>query len=59
MSCSYIAFVQDSAALFAGEVRDPGFTYPRAMGLAILLVVAAEALPVLVQYVLVGWLHTT
>lgn len=40
--------VQDSAASFAGEVQDPGRTFPRAMLYAILLVVLSSFFPVLV-----------
>src|SRR5690606_17701261 len=39
---------QDSAASFAGEVQDPGRTFPRAMLYAILLVVLSSFFPVLV-----------
>ena len=38
----------DSAASFAGEVRDPGRTYPRAMLLCILLIVLSYIFPILV-----------
>lgn len=38
----------DSAASFAGEVRDPGRTYPRAMLVSIAIIVASYVLPILV-----------
>eukprot|EP00755_Sulcionema_specki_P028148 Sspe_Gene.89280::Locus_61074_Transcript_1_1_Confidence_1.000_Length_1660::g.89280::m.89280 len=38
----------DSAASFAGEVHDPGRTFPLAMAWALLLVVVAYAVPLLV-----------
>jgi amino acid transporter len=44
----------DSAASFAGEVRNPGWTYPRAMLSAIALIVVSYVLPILV-----GTLATT
>lgn len=44
----------DSAASFAGEVRNPGWTYPRAMLSSIALIVVSYVLPILV-----GTLATT
>jgi amino acid transporter len=38
----------DSAASFAGDVRDPGRTFPRAMFWSILMAVAANVIPVLI-----------
>ncbi len=36
----------DSAASFAGEVRNPGYTYPRAMLVSIALIVVSYVLPI-------------
>ena len=38
----------ESAACYSGEVINPGYTYPRGMALALLLVTFATLLPVLV-----------
>jgi amino acid transporter len=37
----------DCASTFAGEVKEPGRTYPRALGMALLIMLAAYAVPLL------------
>jgi amino acid transporter len=50
-ACSYSVstFLQwDSAASFAGEVEDPGRSFPLAMAMCVVLVIFSNVLPVLV-----------